>query len=94
MEARGTRRGARVRPVRDAISERFLHVRSLRFETRFLLGVVVAQLLMAAVLVFERNAHQPRIVSDNFAETSATISIVVLVFSIVFACVAWRLLGT
>jgi hypothetical protein len=78
--------------LRDAISERFLHIRSLRFETRFLLGAVVAQLIVAAILVFERNAHLPRIVSDNFAGTTATISILVLVFSVVFACVAWGLL--
>lgn len=78
--------------LRDAISERFLQIRSLRFETRLLLGAVVGQLIVAAILVFERNAHLPKIVSDNFADTTATISILVFVFSVVFACVAWGLL--
>ena len=78
--------------LRDAISERLLHVGTLRLETKILLGAVLAQLIVAAVLVLNRNDNLPKIQSDNFADSTATITILALVFCVVFATVAWGLL--
>jgi hypothetical protein len=78
--------------LQDAIFHRLLHVGSLRFETKMLLGAVIAQLIVAAVLVLERNANLPRIVSDNYADTTASISILIFVFCAIFSSVAWGLI--
>ncbi len=53
---------------------------------------MLAQLVVAAILVFARNAHLASIQSDNFAHTTATIPILVLVASIVFCSAAWGLI--
>lgn len=79
-------------PLRDALRARLLHLATLRPETKLLLGVVIAQLAVAAILVFARNAHLPSIQSDNFAHTTATIPILVFVACIVFCSVAWGLI--
>jgi hypothetical protein len=71
---------------------RLLRLSTLRPETKLLLGAVVAQLVVAAILVFARNAHLPSIQSDNFAHTTATIPILVFVASIVFCSAAWGLI--
>jgi hypothetical protein len=78
--------------LRDALRARLLQLATLRPETKLLLGAVVAQLVVAAILVFVRNAHLPSIQSDNFADTTATIPILVLVASIVFSSAAWGLI--
>lgn len=79
-------------PLRDALRARLLRLATLRPETKLLLGAVVAQLVLAAILVFARSAHLPSIQSDNFAHTTATIPILVLVASIVFSSAAWGLI--
>jgi hypothetical protein len=79
-------------PLRDALRARLLRLATLRPETKLLLGAVVAQLVVAAILVFARNAHLASIQSDNFAHTTATIPILILVASIIFCSAAWGLI--
>jgi hypothetical protein len=79
-------------PLRDAMRARLLRLDTLRPETKLLLGAVVAELLVAAVLVLARNTHLASIQGDNFAHTTATIPILVFVASVVFSSVAWGLI--
>jgi hypothetical protein len=79
-------------PLRDALRARLLRLATLRPETKLLLGAVVAQLVVAAILVFARNAHLASIQSDNFARTTATIPILIFVASIIFCSAAWGLI--
>lgn len=79
-------------PLRDALRARLLRLATLRPETKLLLGAVIAQLVVAAILVFARNAHLATIQSDNFAHTTATIPILIFVASIVFCSAAWGLI--
>jgi hypothetical protein len=79
-------------PLRDALRARLLRLATLRPETKLLLGAVVAQLVVAAILVFARNAHLASIQSDNFAHTTATIPILIFVASIIFCSAAWGLI--
>jgi hypothetical protein len=78
--------------LRDALRVRLLRLATLRPETKLLLGAVVIQLVVAAILVFARNSHLPSIQSDSFAHTTATIPILVLVACIVFGSAAWGLI--
>jgi hypothetical protein len=79
-------------PLRVAMRARLLRLDTLRPEPKLLLGAVVAELLVAAVLVLARNTHLASIQGDNFAHTTATIPILVFVASIVFCSVAWGLI--
>jgi hypothetical protein len=79
-------------PLGDALRARLLRLATLRPETKLLLGAVVAQLVVAAILVFARNAHLASIQSDNFAHTTATIPILIFVACIIFCSAAWGLI--
>jgi hypothetical protein len=79
-------------PLRDALRARLLRLATLRPEVKALLGAVVALLVVAATLVFARNAHLASIQSDNFARTTATIPILIFVASIIFCSAAWGLI--
>ena len=79
-------------PLREAMRARLLRLDTLRPETKLLLGAVVAELLVAAILELARNTHLASIQSDNFAHTTATIPILVFVASVVFCSVAWGLI--
>ncbi|MGA7417664.1 MAG: hypothetical protein WBW80_06695 [Acidimicrobiales bacterium] len=79
-------------PLREALAARVLQVGTLRLETKLLLGAVVAQLIVAAILVSVRNAQLPTIQSDNFAHTTATMPILVFVACVVFSSAAWGLI--
>ncbi|HEX4218778.1 MAG TPA: hypothetical protein VHZ02_10445 [Acidimicrobiales bacterium] len=85
-------REAAHQPLRDAMRARLLRLDTLRPETKLLLAAVVAQLVVAALLVLVRNTHLASIQSDNFAHTTATIPILVFVASVVFCSVAWGLI--
>ena len=79
-------------PLRLAMRARLLRLSTLRLETKLLLGAVMAQLVVAAILVFVRNTHLPSIQGDEFAHTTATIPILVFVACVVFSSVAWGLI--
>ena len=72
--------------------ERVLQVETLRPETQLLLGAVVAQLVVAAMLIGVRNTRLPTIQSDHFAHTTATMPIAVFVACLVFSSAAWGLI--
>lgn len=84
--------GGSAEPLRDALAVRLLRLGTLRPETKLLLGAVVAQLLVAAILVLARNEHLPTIQSDHFAHTTATMPILVFVACVVFSSAAWGLM--
>ncbi len=78
--------------LRDALAARVLQVGTLRLETKLLLGAVVAQLIVAAILVSVRNAPLASIQSDHFAHSTATMPILVFVACVVFSSAAWGLI--
>lgn len=78
-------------PLRRVLKERLLRLDTLPLEAKLLIGAVVANLFVAACLLVIRNEHLATIRSDSFADTVATVPIVIFAASVLFTSVAWGL---